>query len=161
MPAPSASVTRWARLAPPTDGPRRGDPSPLGLSIVEVHPTYAMRTPTLLLALAALIALPGCDAFGGGDPTIGGTYSGSGATNAGNVDSVTLTIPSGTESDPETSFRFTIRDADSGTFPGTGVYEFPSLRLSFDGAGTATCSVLDDGDTLDCAFAGGDLTLTR
>ena len=36
-----------------------------------------MHKLTFFLALAtALVVLPACDAFGGGDPTIGGTYSG-------------------------------------------------------------------------------------
>ena len=118
-----------------------------------------MRKLTVFLSLAAAVAvLPGCDAFGGGDPTIGGTYSGQ--ATQGNL---VLTIPADTESDPDATVDITGVDIST-RFTGTATYDFPDLDVTIRIAGQSgqfSCDVADDGDTLTCQFLNGTGTLTR
>lgn len=115
-----------------------------------------LRLPSLL-ALTLLLALVGCDSSGG-DPTIGGTYSGLG-TNGQFV----LTIPANTESAADATFNISGVDVST-SFSGTATYDYPTLDVTIQIAGQSpqfSCTVADGGDSMTCPLATGNVTITR
>ena len=110
-----------------------------------------MHKLSFLLALAtALVVLPACDAFGGGDPTIGGTYSG---IDPAQGQRVSMIIPADTESDPDATFTLTYTETGFPDAIETATYAYPTLTLTGDVS--LRCTVDETGDSLDCRPTAG------
>ena len=111
--------------------------------------------------LLVLLALPACDTTEDDVRTIGGTF----AVDDTPFGRYSVTIPVGTESDPDTTFTGT-QTEDAGTFTYTGTYDHPSLRLDFgiDADGqpdVVPCTVAEDTGSMECTVRGTRYTLTR
>jgi hypothetical protein len=118
-----------------------------------------MRSLPLLLALAAVtLTLAACDSSA--DLQIGGSYTAT-QTIEGVAFAYTLVIPT---TEDGGSFPFTIAvtsDAGGNSRTGNGTYTHPNIRLSPEGASTASGTVTDDGDTLTVRVEGETLVFRR